>query len=396
MDLSFSYSYFIDVVIPPLGEHVRVADGDLRQIGGVNPAPIPIHGDSAILERHMVEVSPRLGVRVGVFRFAPTAVERRRSAGEDERIHGIERMILNVYRYIHANFAADDRVQVDIESSDLNLGNVTSALVTVSRADPFFILDRMEYVIQSNQAVHVDSGDFRVRVTHVPAIRGAGYTAQRAAILEHFTTVTQEVLEKTKAIHPIDRALDPFCGVAALILGKAIVDSKGTLLTRREYSRWKQMNRKTVLRKQCYRTVKQAKLGNVSKGISLNQLRDLANSAEFCDYKIIVYSTSNYNLPVAVENEISGWRGEIMLLLDDTKHFSIITKPNAFFGKEGYYCPTCYNFLQDLLQTTHAAPICVNSVKLLFVPSHLKRKLFAALNVNAHFSVRFVINAIFQ
>lgn len=344
MDLSFSYSYFIDVVIPPLGEHVRVADGDLRQIGGVNPAPIPIHGDSAILERHMVEVSPRLGVRVGVFRFAPTAVERRRSAGEDERIHGIERMILNVYRYIHANFAADDRVQVDIESSDLNLGNVTSALVTVSRADPFFILDCMEYVIQSNQAVHVDSGDFHVRVTHVPAIRGAGYTAQRAAILEHFTTVTQEVLEKTKAIHPIDRALDPFCGVAALILGKAIVDSKGTLLTRREYSRWKQMNRKTVLRKQCYRTVKQAKLGNVSKGISLNQLRDLANSAEFCDYKIIVYSTSNYNLPVAVENEISGWRGEIMLLFDDTKHFSIITKPNAFFGKEGYYCPTCYKF----------------------------------------------------
>lgn len=69
-----------------------------------------IYGDSVILERYMVEVFSRLGVRVGVFRFVFIAVERRRLVGEDERIYGIERMIFNVYRYIYVNFVVDDRV----------------------------------------------------------------------------------------------------------------------------------------------------------------------------------------------------------------------------------------------------------------------------------------------
>lgn len=159
-------------------------------------------------------------MRVGVFRFVPSPDELARAGPERERIHAVERMIFNVYHYIRENLDAEDRVQVDIESSDLTLGGVTSALVNVRHADPVFILDRMESVIQSNRAVSVDSGDFRIRVTHVPAVRGTGYSNQRATVLEHFTTITQEVLKKTKAIHAISRDLHPFCGIAALILGK--------------------------------------------------------------------------------------------------------------------------------------------------------------------------------
>lgn len=302
----------------------------------------------------MVEVSPRLGIRVGVFRFVPSPDEARRSQSERERMHSIERMMRNVYQYIWDNFDGEDRVQVEVESTDLNLGTVTSALVSVRRADPFYILDRLEYVIQSNQAVRVDSGDFRIRVTHVPAMRGGGYSNQRAKVLEHFTTITQEVLEKTKAIHGIDRDLHPFCGVAALILGKALVDSKNTLLSRRRHNEWKKMNRKKTLKKQCYDVLKRSKIGNISSGISLAQLSSLAQSRTFEQYKIIVYSTKNFNLPVAIENEVLGWKGNILLLLDDTAHFSIITKPNAFFGKEGYYCQTCYKFFTG----TTASHIC--------------------------------------
>jgi len=227
------------------------ADYSTRQIGGTDPVPIEIHGDSVLLDHHMVEVSPRLGVRVGVFRFVPAPNEVTRASDETQRMHAIERTIFNVYRYIRENFDAEDRVQVDIDSSDLTRGGVTWALVTVRHADPSFILDRMKSVIQSNRAVSVDSGDFRIRVTHVPAVRGAGYTSQRAAILEHFTTIMQEVLSKTKAIHPISRDLHPFCGIAALILGKALIDSKGVLLTRAGNSRWKKLNRTRTLRKQC-------------------------------------------------------------------------------------------------------------------------------------------------
>ena len=74
--------------LPSLGE---IADTSrLNQIGGVDPVPVDVHGDSAILDHHMVEVSPRLGVRVGVFRFAASADESRCSQSERERMHSIE------------------------------------------------------------------------------------------------------------------------------------------------------------------------------------------------------------------------------------------------------------------------------------------------------------------
>ena len=78
----------------------------------------------------------------------------------------------------------------------------------------------------------------------------------------------------------------------------------------------------------------------------------LAQSSLFYNYKIIVYSTKNYNLPEAVENEVLGWKGSIYLLLDDTFHFCLITRLNAFFGREGYYCQTCYKFFTGN-STTH-------------------------------------------
>lgn len=393
------FSYFIledgeeDRVSISMDDELEHTMRSRRQIGGVEPVPIEIDGDSAILDQHMVEVSPRLGVRVGVFRFAPSPQEIERSSEERARIHGIERMVMNVYNYIRIHFDPEDRVQVDIESSDLNLGSVTSALVLIRHADPFFILDRMEMIIQSNQAVKVDSGDFRIRVTHVPATRGGGYTSQRAAVLDHFTTVSAEVLKKTKALHGITRDLHPFCGVAALILGKAIADSKGQLLTRAGNVEWKRLNRTKTLRKKCYEIVKECKLGSISKGISLGQLRTLAQSRSFQSYKIIVYSTKNYNLPETTENEILGWKGTIMLLLDDTCHFSLITRPNAFFGKEGHYCQTI-NFLQVRQSTTSAMLLCVNSVRPLFAVSHQKLKLFGVSSANVHFTAKFVMNDI--
>ena len=100
----------------------------------------------------------------------------------------------------------------------------------------------MENVIQSNQAVRVDSGGFNIRVTLVPALRGAGYESQKPVVLEHFTKITEEILKRTKSLHAIDRNLDPFCGVAAFVLGKALVDSEGPLLERRREPKWRRLN----------------------------------------------------------------------------------------------------------------------------------------------------------
>ena len=108
--------------------------------------------------------------------------------------------------------------------------------------------------------------------------------------MEYFTIITQEVLEKTRAIHAIDRELHPFCGIALLFLGKALVDRKNKLLSRTQKSQWKKLSRVTALHRECYAITRRAKLGNISKGISLGTLSELAQR-EFSDYKIIVYAT---------------------------------------------------------------------------------------------------------
>lgn len=66
-----------------------------------------------------------------MFRFFPTDEEVERGSLERDRFQGIERAIINVYDYIRGNFPLDDRVQVDVESSDFTLGGVTTALVRV-------------------------------------------------------------------------------------------------------------------------------------------------------------------------------------------------------------------------------------------------------------------------
>ena len=55
-----------------------------------------------------------------------------------------------------------------------------------------------------------------------------------------------------------------------------------------------------------------------------------------------------------MENSITGRKGCIMLILDDTHHFALIKKPNAFFGKEEYYCQSCFKFFTG----TSATHVC--------------------------------------
>lgn len=314
-----------------------------RQVGGVYPAPVDVDSDSAILDRHFSEISARFnGVRVGVFRFVLSPDELEASGAERDPFYGIERVIFTIYNYIFENFPQGDRVQVEILSTDFTMGAVTSALVTVADADPMFILRQLEQMIQSNTEVRVDSGNFHVRVTRVPALRGGSYETQRATILNSFTTLTLEVLRKTRCIHDIPQALHPFCGVAGLILGKELADSDGELVTRAHRNRWRQLNRLTALRRRCYAVCRDVGVVDHDEGLTIAGMRTLAQ-VRFSLYKVVVFSTRTHLTPLCVFNEHEAL-GPIYLLLDDTGHYSLITKLNAFLGKTGVYCPTCYRF----------------------------------------------------
>lgn len=138
----------------------------LRQTGGVNVAPINVRHSSIIVDNHFVEVSPRFNMQVGVFHFVPNEDRVARAFGvTTDPMFGFQRVIFDLYDYMYRNFDPDDQVQVEIMSRDLN-GTVSSALVRVARADPIFILNRLQYVIQSNQNVRVDSGGFSIQVTN--------------------------------------------------------------------------------------------------------------------------------------------------------------------------------------------------------------------------------------
>lgn len=63
------------------------AESSSVQIGGADTTLVEIHGDSVILDQHMVEVSPQLGIRVGVFWLVPSPDELARAAPERQCIH---------------------------------------------------------------------------------------------------------------------------------------------------------------------------------------------------------------------------------------------------------------------------------------------------------------------
>lgn len=83
----------------PMLADLSDVESSCPQIGGADLAPVKIHGDSVILDQHMVEVSPRFGVRVGVFRFVPSSDELAWAVPERQCIHAVKR-IFNVYQRI--------------------------------------------------------------------------------------------------------------------------------------------------------------------------------------------------------------------------------------------------------------------------------------------------------
>ena len=280
----------------------------LRQTGGVNVAPVNVRHGSIIVDNHFVEVSPRFNVQVGVFRFVPDEDRVARAFGVTaDPMFGFQRVIFDLYDYMHRNFDPDDQVQVEIMSRDLN-GTVSSSLVRVVRADPVFLLNRLQYVIQSNQNVKVDSGGFSIQVTRLPALRGGGYESSRARILDSFTTLTKDVLKKTRSLHNISRDLEPFCGVDALILGKELADSEGSLATVEHRARWRHLCRPTLLRRKCRELSRKARIRVGNDSISLPALQELA-ATQFSEYEIVVYSARTYMTPLTVMNRNCMARG---------------------------------------------------------------------------------------
>ena len=316
----------------------------VRQTGGENVTPVNVRHGSVIVDNHFVEISPRFNVQVGVFRVVPDEERVARAVGPlmADPMFGFQRVLFDLYDYMHNNFDPDDQVQVEILSRDLN-GTVSSALVRVARADPVFLLNRLQHVIQSNQDLKVDSGGFSIQVTRVPALPGGGYESSRARILDTITTLTKDVLRKTRSLHDIPRELEPFCGVAALILGKELADSEGNLLTLEHQARWRRLCRPRLLRKRCRSVCNRACIRVGNDSISLPALEELAKS-QFSEYEIVVYSTSSHMTPLAVMNRNGAAQGRIFLVLDNERHFALVTKLNAFLGKTGVYCPSCSKF----------------------------------------------------
>lgn len=316
---------------------------DAQQFGGVQPMPVPVDVDtaSAILERHYVEASPHFGVNVAVFRYVPSNADLNRVGAERNAIRGIERVILNVYDHIRQDFHDEDRVQVEVMSRDLHQGTVAASLVHVRDADPVFLLHRMEQVVESNQQVRVDSGDFRIQVTHIPVIRGAGYEYNRQKSLNSYTQLTEEALPRTRSIHEIKKELHPFCAIACLALGKEVADSEGEILKKPD-TRWRRLNRPRYLRRHCHAICRQVGVAS-SQGLSLDSVEKVVNKC-FSDYTVIVYSVKTHMTPLCVLNENYLIDKYIYLLLDQHQHFYLITRLNAFLGKSGVYCHTCYKF----------------------------------------------------
>ena len=102
------------------------------------------------------------------------------------------------------------------------------------------LLAQLENIIQSNENLALDSGDFTVEVQHVVVPEARGYEHQRKHLLNQMTTKLEEILKNTRSLMRVDLKLDPYCSVVAMMAGVDYYNSKTSCLKivnfRRKYA----------------------------------------------------------------------------------------------------------------------------------------------------------------
>lgn len=320
----------------------------------VLPIPRRIDGNGIALKEHFYVVSRTFNVRAIEYRFVPMNVDP-----QEDVFEGFVRFLESIYTLIRREFKSDDYVQVTIYSTDLSDSRIGAPLVKVQNATVDPLLTQLENIVQSNQNIALDSGDFTVEVQHVAMPESRGYENKKSPLLNAMSENLEEILKKTRCLMKVDPKTDPFCAAVAMLAGVDHYECKVNNTMIFNFKRRYRFSKK--LAKRCLHIFREAGL-STSRGVSLNDFDKLAELPRFKDYVFKIYTSQPRLTCVRTLNPDSD-SGPICIYLDNHFHCYVIKSLNALMGKPGALCSDCGKFFETHVKSHVCDNFCCKQCK---------------------------------
>lgn len=294
-----------------------------------------VDGPNVVLISDWVVHNNHFGVDKVAYRFTPRNL--------DDGLSVLEQFMLvvnQVFTHCVQNFDPSDLVQCFCTADSLRRGSITMPLTPVRQLfdGASLLFEYMAKVIQSNDAVVIDDGSFKMELYHVSTPRFGGYTrTQLAKRFTSFTNEQQDVL--TKSYIEIPDVVRPFCAGVALIVALSYLRTGRKRCVR--YPN-KLKKRAQALFRDCGLASGEAYV--TDDGLHIAGLKKLCRHPDFCQHPVLVFDDSRCNVTIFKANldEI----GEPIYLHYVDGHLNVITKVNAMFGKDGFFCKYWDKFLR--------------------------------------------------
>ena len=243
-----------------------------------------------------------------------------------------------------SHYIEEDCVQDRIESNNLPLGSITSAIVLVGQFRTDHVFHQIQQVLNSQQEVNVRDQSFRIIIEHVPTSRGAGYSASEQAKKKLIKETLKRFLRKHRQTvkSPPPEFSGGYCGVAALILGLKWLQLDET--KRRKWAPLRYNGQKRRFRSEMYGVCRMVKVPhymerNEDRPITLVELKRIFRENEmFSGYGLVVIDRDKENSVVAeISKDVQ--HSKTIYLCVTRGHYVFVKHMRNYFGfVRGFYC----------------------------------------------------------
>lgn len=267
-----------------------------------------------------------------VYEFAPTRHDSAKTFVENAR-----GFITDVVTHMRENFEPSDQVSSYATGSgfdDSRGGGVGTPFMRLDQFHPNMLMQQLEAIVQSNDAVAFDDGSFVLQMFRV-VLPGAGGRIDRSRFMGVMDGVG-ETLDNKRCLMSIPESMHPYCMVAALWGAKKLA-----LQRVREHRRLFQNTRRVKL--ELRQILRETTIKLTRQRIDLADLVKLAKTSEFKDHPVVVWSKDHHYSIVAKYNR-KGAMPPLYLLLHGETVYIIKSLRSLLDVPSGFFCIECETF----------------------------------------------------
>ena len=268
--------------------------------------------------------------------------------------------LVEVFDYMSRQFNPSDQISCHCTASgfdDSRGGGVGTPFMRLDQFRPAMLLQQIEAVVQSNEAVAMDDGSFSLQLFRV-ILPGAGERINRVFFMGVMHGV-DTILQRKRSLLAIPETMHPFCMVASLWGAKKLA-----LERVREHRRLFQnpLNIKVELR----RILREAKLTLNRERIDLADLKKVAKTSSFRDHPVVVWSRED-NFSTVAKYNVKAPMPPLYIYLKENEIFIVRNLRSLLDRKSGFFCIECetssaskFNHVCTLAYCRQCKTVCDN------------------------------------